>query len=123
MNPFAQASTIIKARQVRAFIICNVATFPYKNSLTFWLLTHIIPCLIDFGNNKKEEYIYSGSGQKLYRAIFTDTVTTAYTEYIGMFVLEYTGANSRNLKYILTPAGLDLQSRPCLPRICNPYNF
>ena len=65
----------------------------------------IIPCLIDFGNNKKVEYIYSGSGQKLYRAISTDTVTTAYTEYIGMFVHEYIGANSKNLKYIPTPEG------------------
>uniref|UniRef100_UPI003566E705 RHS repeat domain-containing protein n=1 Tax=Mariniphaga sediminis TaxID=1628158 RepID=UPI003566E705 len=60
---------------------------------------------MDFGSNRKINYTYNGSGQKNRRSVSDGINPVSYTNYVGMFVHEYSGSNEKTLKYIMTPEG------------------
>jgi RHS repeat-associated protein len=64
-----------------------------------------LPDEMDFGSNRKITYTYNGSGQKIMRSVSDGINPVSYTNYVGMFVHEYTGSNEKTLKYIMTPEG------------------
>lgn len=64
-----------------------------------------LPDEMDFGSNRKINYTYNGSGQKIMRSVSDGINPVSYTNYVGMFVHEYTGSNEKTLKYIMTPEG------------------
>ncbi|MCF8360927.1 MAG: DUF6443 domain-containing protein [Prolixibacteraceae bacterium] len=64
-----------------------------------------LPEELDFGSNNKILYFYNSTGEKMLRAIDSDSVADMNTYYFGPFVHEGTDGSSSSLKYIITPEG------------------
>jgi RHS repeat-associated protein len=75
------------------------------HSLSLQYNSFNLPWELDFGNNKKVSYFYSGGGQKLTKWVETGTGAPVVTEYLGPFVHQYNMGSTSSLKYIITPEG------------------
>lgn len=81
----------------------NVTRDSYRNA-TISYNQFNLPYLFDFGDSKRIEYIYNGSGQKAIKVVVNGATPYAYTDYLGQFIYETSGS-TRIMKAILTPEG------------------
>ncbi|MCF8359788.1 MAG: hypothetical protein K9H26_13585 [Prolixibacteraceae bacterium] len=84
----------------------NLAQDYYKNLLISYNDLNL-PEQLDFANNDRINYFYNSTGEKMLRAVNSDSVPelNINTYYFGPFVHEGVFGGETSLKYILTPEG------------------
>ncbi|MCF8360923.1 MAG: hypothetical protein K9H26_19395 [Prolixibacteraceae bacterium] len=84
----------------------NMVRDHYKNLLISYNDLNL-PQQLDFANNDRINYFYNATGEKMLRAVNSDSVPelNINTYYFGPFVHEGVFGGSTSLKYILTPEG------------------
>jgi hypothetical protein len=65
---------------------------------------------MDFADNKKINYFYNSTGEKMLRAVSVGGAAPTMTYYFGPFVHEGTLGGASSLKYVITPEGRIINS-------------
>jgi RHS repeat-associated protein len=65
---------------------------------------------MDFADNKKINYFYNTTGEKMLRAVSVGGAAPTMTYYFGPFVHEGTLGGASSLKYVITPEGRIINS-------------